>query len=81
MGCVFPIVHAPARSGAVSFLQASKVLDKLEIVKEGDTLKVRRKNGSFSWGIGDRGAKIYVTMPRMVAASATSTASAVGSFD
>jgi hypothetical protein len=50
-----------------------KVLDKLEIVKEGDTLMVRRKNRSgFSWGgNGDRGAKIYITMPRMTAASTT----------
>ena len=49
-----------------------KVLDKLEIVRDGDTLKVRRKNrGGFSWGSNDHGAKVYVTMPRMVAASAT----------
>ncbi len=49
-----------------------KVLDKLEIVKEGDTLKVRRKNRSgFSWGDNDHGAKVYVTMPRMNAASVT----------
>ena len=50
-----------------------KVLDKLEIVREGDTLHVRRKNRSgFSWGSNnDRGAKVYITMPRMTAASAT----------
>ena len=49
-----------------------KVLDKLEIVKEGDTLMVRRKRHGFSWGGDrDRGAKIYITMPRMTAASAT----------
>jgi hypothetical protein len=49
-----------------------KVLDKLEIVREGDTLKVRRKNHSgFSWGNNDHGAKVYITMPRMTAASAT----------
>jgi hypothetical protein len=49
-----------------------KVLDKLEIVKEGDTLKVRRKERSgFSWGNNDHGAKVYITMPRMIAASAT----------
>jgi hypothetical protein len=50
-----------------------KVLDKLEIVREGDTLKVRRKNHSgFSWGNNsDHGAKIFITMPRMTAASTT----------
>jgi hypothetical protein len=48
-----------------------KVLDKLEIVKEGDTLKVRRKDHSFSWGGERKGAKIYITMPRMTAASTT----------
>jgi hypothetical protein len=48
-----------------------KILDKLEIVREGDTLKVRRKNRTgFSWG-NDRGAKIFITMPRMIAASTT----------
>ena len=48
-----------------------KILDKIEIVKEGDTLKVRRKEHSFSWGINSKGAKVYITMPRMVAASTT----------
>ena len=49
-----------------------KILDKIEIVREGDTLKVRRKNDTgFSWGGNSRGAKIYVTMPRMTAASTT----------
>lgn len=48
-----------------------KVLDKLEIVKEGDTLMVRRKERSFSWGSSSRGAKIFITMPRMTAASTT----------
>jgi len=48
-----------------------KILDKIEIVKEGDTLMVRRKKHGFSWGGSDRGAKIYITMPRMTAASAT----------
>lgn len=49
-----------------------KVLDKLEIVREGDTLKVRRKNrNGFSWGNSDHGAKVYITMPRMIAASTT----------
>ena len=48
-----------------------KILDKLEIVKEGDTLMVRRKEHSFSWGGDRKGAKIYITMPRMTAASTT----------
>lgn len=49
-----------------------KILDKIEIVKEGDTLMVRRKKHGFSWGgSSDRGAKVYITMPRMTAASAT----------
>jgi len=48
-----------------------KILDKLEIVKEGDTLMVRRKEHSFSWGGERKGAKIFITMPRMTAASTT----------
>jgi len=49
-----------------------KILDKLEIVREGDTLMVRRKSHGFSWGgTSDHGAKIYITMPRMTAASTT----------
>lgn len=47
-----------------------KILDKLEIVKNGDTLMVRRKDQSFSWG-SDKGAKVFITMPRMTAASTT----------
>lgn len=49
-----------------------KILDKIEIVKEGDTLMVRRKEqNSFSWGGNSKGAKVYITMPRMTAASTT----------
>ncbi len=48
-----------------------KALDRLEIVRDGDSLKIGRKERSgFSWG-SDRGVKIYVTMPRMTAANAT----------
>lgn len=48
-----------------------KVLDRLEIVRDGDSLSIRRKQKSgFSWG-GDRGAKVYVTMPRMTGARIT----------
>lgn len=50
-----------------------KELDKLEIVRNGDTLEVRRKsNQGFSWGgNSNRGVKIYITMPRITAASTT----------
>ncbi|HEX4695247.1 head GIN domain-containing protein [Sphingomonas sp.] len=49
----------------------AKALDKLEIVKNGDTLEVRRKSSSgFSWGSSGH-AKVYITMPRITAASAT----------
>lgn len=44
------------------------VLDQLEIVKNGDTLEVRRKSG-VSWG--GQSAKVHVTMPRIVAAELT----------
>jgi hypothetical protein len=48
-----------------------KILDRLEIMKEGDSLKIRRKDGGgFHWG-SDHGAKIHVTMPRITAASTT----------
>lgn len=51
---------------------SQKVLDRLEITRDGDSLKIRRKNDTgFSWGGSDRGAKIYVTMPRMTTASLT----------
>ena len=45
-------------------------LDKLEIVREGDTLRVGRKKnlGGFSWGSKQDRVKIFVTMPRIVAA-------------
>jgi Putative auto-transporter adhesin, head GIN domain len=51
----------------------AKLLDKLEIVKNGDTLEVRRKsNSGFSWGgSSDKGIKIYITMPRITAATET----------
>lgn len=46
-------------------------LDKLEIVRNGDTLEVRRTSGTgWSWG-GDRGVKVYITMPRITAARIT----------
>jgi len=48
------------------------IMARLEIVRNGDTLEIRRKsNSGFSWG-GEKGqVKIYVTMPRITAASTT----------
>ncbi len=45
-------------------------LDKLEITRVGDMLKVGRKKNlaGFSWSGGGRGVKVFVTMPRIVAA-------------
>ncbi len=41
----------------------SDVLDRLKIERDGDTLKIGRKNDpSFSWG-SRKGARIFVTMP------------------
>ena len=49
------------------------IMARLEIVRNGDTLEIRRKsNSGFSWGKSDRGhLKIYVTMPRITAARST----------
>jgi hypothetical protein len=46
-------------------------LDKLKIEKVGETLRVGRIDGSsFHWGGGDhQGVKVFVTMPRIAAAS------------
>lgn len=45
-----------------------EVLEYLKIEKDGDTLRIGRRNRSgFNWG--DRSAKIYVTMPRITAGS------------
>lgn len=43
----------------------SALLDRLEIRKDGNTLRVGRKDGDWKWG-GGKGAKITVTMPRLV---------------
>lgn len=46
-----------------------KELDRLRIVREGDTLKVGRVEGSgFHWGDGGDGVTVFVTMPRIVSA-------------
>ena len=49
------------------------IMAGLEIVKNGDTLEVRRKSSSgFNWGGGERGhVKVYIIMPRITAASTT----------
>ncbi|WP_423605813.1 head GIN domain-containing protein [Sphingomonas sp. MS122] len=43
----------------------SALLDRLEIRKDGNTLRVGRKEGDWKWG-GGKGAKVTVTMPRLV---------------
>ena len=49
-----------------------KELDKLVIARNGDTLEIRRKSDSgFHWNTSNRGVKIFVTMPKITAASAT----------
>lgn len=48
-----------------------EALDRLNIVKNGDTLSIGRKSdASFSWG-NRKGARIFVTMPSIVAATIT----------
>lgn len=47
----------------------SEVLDRLKIERDGTTLKIGRKSdSSFNWG-GSKGAKIYVTLPRLARAN------------
>ena len=49
----------------------SAVLDKLRIAKEGSSLAIGRKSDAdFNWG-GHENARIFVTMPRIVAATIT----------
>ncbi|RIA44008.1 putative autotransporter adhesin-like protein [Hephaestia caeni] len=60
------------RVGAAFAIQATgpaDLLDKLEIVRDGDTLKVGRRGNSFSWGGEGRAIKIMVTMPAIRGAS------------
>ena len=48
----------------------SAELDKLKIERVGDTLRIGRKNRSgFSWGGNHESVKVYVTMPRVAAAT------------
>lgn len=55
-------------SFAVTAEGDSALLDRLEIRKDGDTLRIGRKDGDWKWG-GDKGAKITVTLPRLLSAS------------
>lgn len=56
---------------AVHATGPSDVLDRLKIERDGDTLKVgRRNNTGFNWG-SDKGAKITVTMPAIAGAAVT----------
>ena len=45
----------------------SALLDRLEIRKDGNTLRIGRKEGDWNWG-GDKGAKIIVTLPALASA-------------
>jgi len=53
---------------AVTATGDSALLDRLEIRKDGATLKIGRKDGDWKWG-GEHGAKITVTLPRLAGAS------------
>jgi hypothetical protein len=47
----------------------SEVLDRLKIERDGDTLKIGRKSDpSFNWG-SFKGARIFVTLPRLTSAN------------
>lgn len=46
----------------------SALLDRLEVRKDGNTLRVGRKDGDWSWG-GNKGAKFVITMPALASAS------------
>ncbi len=49
---------------AIQATGPADMLDKLDVVKDGDTLKIGRKGNSFSWsGDGGRAIKVMVTMP------------------
>lgn len=59
----------------------SDELDRLEIRRDGDTLRIGRKRGNWGWSKG-QGVKVFVTMPRIsVAAVAGSGDMAVDRVD
>ncbi len=60
-------VEVKAGAFSVTAQGDSALLDRLEIRKDGDTLRIGRKDGEWKWG-GDKGAKIIVTLPSLVAA-------------
>ncbi|WP_343518000.1 head GIN domain-containing protein [Sphingomonas sp.] len=76
------------RSGAQFSVTATgdaDLLDKLEIRKDGDVLRVGRKEDAWNWGRG-KSAKITVTMPRLVKAGVAGSGNmtvdrAEGDFD
>lgn len=45
----------------------SALLDRLEIRKDGDTLRIGRKSGNWNWS-SDKGARIIVTLPALASA-------------
>lgn len=57
------------RTGAFSVTAEgdSALLDRLEIRKDGDTVRIGRKDGDWNWG-GDKNAKIIVTLPALASA-------------
>lgn len=57
------------RTGAFSVTAEgdTALLDRLEIRKDGSTLRIGRKDGEWNWG-GDKGAKIIVTLPALASA-------------
>lgn len=57
------------RAGAFSVTAEgdSALLDKLEVRKDGNTLRIGRKDGDWNWG-GDKGARIIVTLPALASA-------------
>lgn len=57
------------RTGAFSVTAEgdSALLEKLEVRKDGNTLRIGRKDGDWNWG-GDKGARIIVTLPALASA-------------
>ncbi len=45
----------------------SDQLDRLQIARDGDTLKIGRKSGNFGWSKSGK-VKVYVTLPRLAEA-------------
>ncbi|MBX3594786.1 head GIN domain-containing protein [Sphingomonas sp.] len=61
-------VEVRAGPFAVTAEGDATLLDRLEIRKDGDTLRIGRKSDSWNWGKGQH-AKVIVTLPRLVSAS------------